>query len=216
MCNYAVNCLSFYGRDFSMVQDIFNKITSCYNNANGNKNSVRCFFNKYNYGERFINTMTDGRDYFSHCDTTIVKKDNVFMFGCETNTAWSENMEGFFALMLDHYKNKVNLSFISEEPGGDIYVYKDDTGLFYPDRFKADFCVNENYHTEYFSEYSDLIDYLKEHFPKAEISLYDHIKDLKENIDKVYAGSCDDYFLSINRFKEYTLAEPYMYDPEVA
>ena len=94
-------------------------------------------------------------------------------------------------------------SFCSEEPGNDIYLVKDETGVFYPDRFKVDWCLDDNYETEYFTTFLDMYHYLKEYFPKAAFCYHDSIEDIKAAIDQMYGDTDDEYFVNINVFRDY-------------
>lgn len=205
MCNWCINSMTLTSHDFSMLQNLHGKILACYNAADKNKNLVRDLLAAHGYASSsMLNQLTDRRDHISHCDKVLFKKDNLFMFSCETTTAWSENMVPISTLLAEQYSNKIKLRFQTEEPGSDVYLVSDETGVYYPDRFKTDYCFKGNYDTQYFQTFTEVVDYLKKSFPKADISCYDSISDIKHEVDKIYKNIDDEYFLNINKFVDYS------------
>ena len=201
MCNYSVNSITFSSRNLDLLKQLHQKVLACYNSKN--ENLVRNLLIEHGYSTIKARNVANNRDHFSSCDLSIEAKKPVFFFSCETTSAWNHNLECIMGLLHSHYHNEINLSFCSEEPGMDIYVTKDETGAFYTDKFKVDYCVNDEYATEYFSTFYDVYYYLKESFPKAVFSYYDTLADIKQSIDEAYDTTEEEYFLNINKFKEY-------------
>ena len=95
------------------------------------------------------------------------------------------------------------MSFSSEEPGNEEYIVKDETGVFYPDKFKVDWCYQNNYEIKYFSDFFQVVDYLHAIFPDADLSYYDSMEEIERQVTLAYQEKDDNYFLYINRFSEY-------------
>ena len=106
-------------------------------------------------------------------------------------------------LLKDKYHNDIRLSFCSED-GSDIFLVKDDTGVFYPDRYKVEWCVEGVSESEYFKTYEALFTYLRTSFPKAYFGYYDSLEDIESSIDEIYSSPKREYYFYIHRFKEYS------------
>lgn len=122
-----------------------------------------------------------------------------------TETAW-EPLSEFWDKILEQYNN-IKYVYMSEEPGAELYINSDTSGLIYPDRFKLDiYC--EDYakikkafpniyngvcpgFIEFFKNADELINYMQEltgqHFNEVEdiLSFIDDINK-KDNSYSVY------------------------------
>lgn len=200
MCNYAVNSITFSSHSLLMLKGLHKKVLACYDAMADGHNLVKDLMKAHGYPVPF---GVNNTDHFSACDEFITNKKGVYYFQCETTSAWDANMEPFIKLLRERYSNKVQLSFCSEEQSNDIFLVKDDTGVFYPERFKVDWCIGDNYETQYFNTFSELFDYLKEMFPKAHLSYYDTLEGIKDSIDLAYENKDEEYFFYVYRFRDY-------------
>lgn len=208
MCNFAVNSITFSSKNQKLLKNLHGKIMKCYQTRRGNL--VRNLLINHGYEEPLIASLVNKTDHFSDCDNFIVRKDNVYTFSCETTTSWRANISPFLKLLSDCYQNSIHISFISEEPGNEQFVVFDESGMFYPERYRVDWCLNGEYETEYFSSFKETINYLKYHFPDAEFGYYDRIIDIKRSIDEAYSERDSDYFFNFNKFQEFEYT-PYEY-----
>lgn len=214
MCNICINSITFTSNDIKLLKELHKQISLVAEDKT--RNSMATLLSNHGYSDGEISLLVDSRDYFSDCDQTIIQKLNIFFFSCETCTAWDENLTPLYILLKEKYKNKIHIYHQSEEEGLGLYSYSDETGLFYSDRYKADLCINDNYSTEYFHEYTDMINYLEKLFPKASISPFMALNDVEEAIKSVYDdGSDPEFFITLNMFMPYN-AEKYRYAKEVA
>ena len=163
------------------------------------KNFIKDLLKSHGY---LLPLGVDNRDHFSYCDVFITSKRGVYFFNCETTTAWNENMLPIINLLKDKYHNEINLSFCSED-GGDIFIVKDDTGVFFPDRYKVEWCIEGVSESLYFKTYKALFTYLRNTFQKAYFGYYDSLEDIESSIDQIYGSSNKEYYFYIHRFKEY-------------
>ena len=199
MCNYVVNSITFSSRNSKLLRELHKKVLSCYDSAMQGENFVRDLLKSHGY---LLPLGVDSRDHFSACDEFISSKRGVYYFSCETTTAWSENMIPIINLLKDKYHNDIRLSFCSED-GGDIFIIKDETGVFYQDHYKVEWCIDGNSESEYFKTYKALFTYLRTTFPKAYFGYYDSLEDIEHSIDEIYGSSKKEYYFYIHRFKEY-------------
>ncbi|MBQ7883916.1 MAG: hypothetical protein IJ320_06135 [Phascolarctobacterium sp.] len=199
MCNYAVNSITFSSRNSKLLRELHKKVLSCYDDAVKGKNLVRDLLKSHGY---LLPLGVNNTDHFSHCEEFITSKRGVHYFSCETTTAWSENMLPIINLLKEKYHNEIHLSFCSED-GGDIFIVKDDTGVFYPDRYKVEWRINGVSESEYFKTYKALFTYLRTSFPKAYFGYFDTLDDIERSIDQIYGSLDKEYYFYIHRFKEY-------------
>lgn len=208
MCNICINSLTFISRDLNKLKKL-NKIVNDVA-SNKNANSIVALLDKHGYNTKDNMLLCDKRDYISDCDTIITQKLNHYYFQAETCSAWLPNLLPIATLLKERYNGEIKLLAQSEEEGAGIYHTNDIGAIFYKDRFKVDCCTSENYETEYFSNWSDMINFLQELFPKADISYYDSIEELLESIDNNYNDGLDDsFFFNLNVFTPYDGEEPY-------
>lgn len=214
MSNICINSITFTSKNPQLLMDLQKHIQSIANDKA--RNSIVNLLKSYEYTDAEILIIADRRDYISDCNNTIDQKLNIYMFSCETCTAWDENITPWLSLLKKVYKNQINIYFQSEEDSDSLYTYHDPTGVFYRDRFKADFCINDNYCTEYFHEYHEMIDYLDKYFPDAEVNVFMSLTDVEEAIkDKYEDKGGEDFFISLNMFVPFDMTDYKRYE-EVA
>lgn len=200
MCNYAVNLITFSSRNGTMLKKLHRNVLKCFRSAGIGKNMVKNLIKAYGY---ITGYGANNTDYISDCDELIASKEGVYYFRCETTSAWENNMLPIMCLLKNEYGNEVHLSFMSEEPGNALFLVKDETGVFYPERYKVEWCIGCEWQVEYFCTFKELFDYLKTVFPDAAISYFDSISDIEKSIDIAYDGLKEVHKCYIYRFKEY-------------
>lgn len=214
MCNYAINSITFSSRNGRLIKELHKKVLQCYDAANEGKNLVRDLMKVHGY---IIPFRVNNTDFISACNEFVTHKNGIYYFQCETTTAWEDNILPIMVLLKDKYENKVRISFCTEEPGCELFLVKDETGVFYPNKYKINWCLDDCYETEYFETFKELFTYLQEHFPKALISYYDSLSDIKRSIDQMYGDTDKEYMMEIYKFQEYyNEQEPYVLSVEVA
>lgn len=50
----------------------------------------------------------------------------------------------------------------AEEPGMEIYATNDFDGIYFPDRYHVDICINNEYYEEYFESKEECFKYIEE------------------------------------------------------
>jgi len=200
MCNYAVNSITFSSRNSKLIRELHNKVLRCYDSAAQGKNLVKDLMKSHGY---LLPLGVNNRDHFSACDELITNKKGPYYFQCETTTAWNDNMLPIITLLKEKYHNDIHLSLCTED-GNELLLVKDETGVFYPERFKVEWRIGDNdFEIEYFNTYKEMFEYLRDNFPKAFFSYYDSLEDIKNSIDRMYEDTEKEYCLCIHRFKEY-------------
>lgn len=201
MANMTINTITMSSKNLKLLKKLQGKIMSCYHSSKNNL--IRDLLVNHGYEEASVAKVVNKTDHFSDCDTLIIKRDGVYCFSCETTSAWSNNMDPIVDLLHDYYQDSIHISFISEEPGTEHFVVMDESGMFYPERYRVDWCLDGNYETEYFATFKEAVNYLKYHFPKAEFGYYDRIIDIKSSIDDAYSTADSEYFFNFNKFQEF-------------
>lgn len=200
MCNYAVNSITFSSRNSKLIRELHHKVLRCFDSAAQGKNLVKDLMKSHGY---LLPLGVNNRDHFSACDELITNKKGTYYFQCETTTAWNDNMFPIITLLKEKYHNDIHLSFCTED-GNELLLVKDETGVFYPERFKVEWRIGDNdFEIEYFNTYREMFEYLRDSFPKAFFSYYDSLEDIKNSIDRMYEDTAKEYCLCIHRFKEY-------------
>ena len=203
MCNYATSVLTFSSRNVGMLKSLHTKIWNCYALV-PHKNLVRDLLHSHDYPTIEQEKHTNRTDYISYCDKCITDKGSVSFFSCEITCAWHGNVHPFVLLLSEYYHDEIRLSFCTEEPGTVEYLIHDETGVFYPNKFKVDWCYQNNYEIKYFSTFFQVVDYLHAIFPDADISYYDSMEEVERQVTLAYQEKDENYFLFINRFSEHT------------
>lgn len=200
MCNYVINSITFSSRDRRLLKSLHKKVLACYDSAYSGHNLVKDLMKAHGYPAPI---WVNNTDHFSACDEFVINKNGVYYFQCETTSAWDESMTPFIKMLIEKYAKKIHLSFCSEGANSETLVVKDETGVFYKERFKLEWCVDGNSENQYFNAFSELFEYLKEKFPKARFNYYDTLEGIKKSIDLAYETYNKEYFVYIFRFKEY-------------
>ena len=201
MANYCSNNIAFYSKDRATLQDLFTKINDVLDNTN--THSVYQLMLKHGYSEEAAKKITDCRDCITYAEDKITDLSCGYSyFKIDTESAWQPNMTTFFYLLQDKYANKISLVYTSEEPGSGVFINTDVDGLFFTDRYRIDYCVNNDYQTEYFSGFSEVIDYINEKLPEAQVCVFDTPNQIKDTVHEAYITkeTYNNFYFYLDRF----------------
>ena len=201
MANYCSNNIAFYSKDRAALQDLFAKINDVLDNTNNH--SIYQLILKHGYSEEAAKKITDCRDYITYAEDKITDCPCGYSyFKIDTESAWQPNMTTFFYLLQDKYANKISLVYTSEEPGSGVFINTDVDGLFFTDRYRIDYCIEDYYETEYFDTFKEVTDYIREKFPKAKICIFDSPNLIKDKIHEAYITeeTYHNFYFYLDRF----------------
>ena len=168
---------------------------------NSKSRSVYEVLLKHGYSKEEAQKISDSRDYLSYMEFELTdKRCGYYAFKAETESAWQPNMTTFFYLLQDKYANKISLVYTSEEPGSGVFINTDVDGLFFNDRYKIDCCLDNNYFTDYFTDFTDVIEFIQEDYPKADVCIYDSPEEIRNKVITAYGSSNEDSFFYLDRF----------------
>lgn len=201
MANYCSNNIAFYSKDRAVLQDLFTKINDVLDNTN--THSIYQLILKHGYSEEAAKKITDCRDYITYAEDKLTDLPCGYSyFKIDTESAWQPNMTTFFYLLQDKYANKISLVYTSEEPGSGVFINTDVDGLFFTDRYRIDYCVNNDYQTEYFSGFSEVIDYINEKLPETKVCVFDTPEQIKDKVHEAYITkeTYNNFYFYLDRF----------------
>ena len=199
MSNYCSNNIAFYSNDKTLLQNLYDIMLDVFNNSKSR--SVYDILLKHGYSTEEAQKISDSRDYLAYMEFELTdKRCGYYAFKAETESAWQPNMTTFFYLLQDKYANKISLVYTSEEPGSGIFINTDVDGLFFNDRYKIDCCLDNNYFTDYFTDFTDVIEFIQEDYPKADVCIYDNPEEIRNKVITAYGSSNEDNFFYLDRF----------------
>ena len=200
MCNWCSNAITFASKDFNALKELHNHIYAIYKSHD---NTVAGLLASYAYTEHDVRLLSNRTDYFDWVDNRVSQKGDVFFFEAFTVSRWTPNMEALDVLIHEKYKGKIKLYYQSEEEGCEIYVYRDETCSWYPERYKCDYSQDEDGDSgcEYFNTYAELVDFVKANFPKAKgVSPFCSLSENERAVCDAYEGE-DDFYFNIYAFR---------------
>lgn len=198
MANYCVNQIYFCTEDKDIVEKLFSKMRTCFENIW--YGSVYDLFLLHGYTEKELCGVIDKRDDIIGCDGVISSMEGYYYFGIETQSAWMPHMEIFYKLITERYAGKVRIIYCSEEAGFGVYVTNDVDGIFFKDRFRLSYGDGSTFETEYFASFSELLDFIRKYMCDAASEL-DDIFDLERKITGQHIQEDKNYYCRINRFE---------------
>lgn len=199
MANYCSNSIAFYSNDKEKISELWQNLHDFM--ANKGDASVYEFLISYAKNKKAVNNNVDRRDYFTAVDAELGENGEDYYFKIETESAWSPNMQGFYDLLSENYDGEVKMVYRSEEPGCGIFITSDVDELFFTERYYLDYCFQGSCETEYFNEHIELMKYLKELFPKAEVNDYDSLQEIREKVETAYAEADDEFYFNLECFE---------------
>lgn len=200
MANECETSIVFYSEHKEMIKNLWrNIIDFCKDNHDC---TIYKFMREIGYSKDDLHKF-DERGAITDCDSSITYKENIAYFKIETVSAWMPQVDEFYKLIHEKYDREISFVFKAEEMGCKIYYNTDIEGRFFKDRYKIDYCLKQDI-VRYFERFDDAIDYIKEIFPKAKVSIFDDIDIIEEKITAAYDMNEDnEYFFNFKRF-EYT------------
>lgn len=199
MSNYCSNNIAFYSNDKTLLQNLYDIMLDVFNNSKSR--SVYDILLKHGYSTEEAQKISDSRDYLAYMEFELTdKRCGYYAFKAETESAWQPNMTTFFYLLQDKYANKISLVYTSEEPGSGVFINTDVDGLFFTDRYKIDCCLDNNYFTDYFTNFNEVIEFIQEDYPKADVCIYDNPEEIRNKVITAYGSSNEDNFFYLDRF----------------
>ena len=131
--------------------------------------------------------------------SSVESFDNDYdFFTINTLTAWYFE-SSFWRKIIKKNFPCIKFSFISEEPGCEVYYKHDDVGIF-KDEYVVDGCINGDYFTDYATSIEGILDILNEHGYKESLDFNlfkdgSYYKSLTDTED-------DEQYISIHQFEE--------------
>lgn len=198
MANYCSNSIAFYSKDKAVLAKLFDNINNILDNTKDR--SIYELLKSCGYSSEEAVQISDRRDALTYADDNITESPCGYCyFKADTESAWQPNMTSFFRLLQEKFGSKISLVYVSEEPGCGIFINTDVDGLFFSDRYRIDYCVADEYITEYFTDFKDVVCFLRENLPQADVCLYDSPEEIKNKISDVYDDDNNFYF-NLDRF----------------
>jgi len=200
MANECETSIVFYSEHRVVIKDLWqNIIDFCKDN---NDCTIYKFMQKMGYSKNDLYRF-DERGAITYCDSSIMYKEDIAYFKIKTISAWLPQVDEFYKLIDEKYNRRMFIVFETEEMGCGIYYNTDIEGRFFKDRYKIDYCLKQDT-VKYFERFDDAIDYIKEIFPKAKVSIFDDINIIEEKVEAAYDKNEDsEFFFNFKRF-EYT------------
>ena len=197
MANYCNNDIVVFAYEKDKVEE-FRKFMEDYIQNNEDK-TVRGFVLRCGFPKEEAYKITDHRDTLIDIDDQIYKKEDVYYFNFQTESAWTPNVEVFKSIIQAKFNGELEIEYRSEEPGVGNYINTDEEGFFFSERFFLDSCVNDEYHTEYYDSKEEVLEWVKEKFPEADVSINNEVYEI-ENIVQKYIDDTGDDFFSLYEF----------------
>ena len=192
MANYCSNDIAFYCGDNERLEAFRKLMVESFRESR--HGTVRDFVIKCGYSQEEAIQFTDGRDTFVDIADELSEKEGVYYFIVQTESAWSPNVEVFFKVIREKFNDDFGIEYCSEEPGMSIYINTDVEGFFFPDRYYLDSCINDEYETEYFETKQEVLLWIKDKFPKANVNIKTALHKIESEVRKYIDESGDDFF----------------------
>ena len=125
------------------------------------------------------------RSFINYID--LWERDDVLQI--ESEEAWGLSD---FSTLLQKSFDGLNVLYICEEPGMEIYITNDEEGVYFPCRYSVEVCVDGNGLYEDFVSKEELNNWLHERYGTD----YDHIAEWEEAQGK----TCDNY-ISVHEYQ---------------
>lgn len=125
MPNWCYADVTFYSSNRDDVFRLRNKFTKIFNDNGYMRSYVEKFLPELNADE------VNCRGSVIDIDDTVGKINNLYWFSMHTESAWEPKIALWREILKKHFP-KVDLAYIAEEPGMELYEKWDSTGLFYP------------------------------------------------------------------------------------
>ena len=116
-------------------------------------------------------------------------------------------MAMFYKIIREKYNDAIQLVYMAEECGSDLYVNSDKEGIYFRKRYMVDCCHNGEYLKEYFESYPEAIDWIRSEYG-IDTDKFDSIQEVEAKVEAVNSFNDGDFF-NFHRFET-----EYKYDAE--
>ena len=198
MANYCYNCIRARGKEES-IKKFHPQVLETFATP---KSSIYELLLAHKYTEEELKEV-DRRDYICDAERELSydpdRKEYYFDF--YTESAWGPNLGMLFQLMKERYNQEIELIYISEECGNEIYVTNDKEHEVWGDRYFMDYTIGDKIGSEYFAYKQELINYIKSVFG-VEVSKKDTLDKMEGRILQKYGiKDPEDQYVSIHEFQ---------------
>ena len=204
MANYCSNSIVFFSKDKSKLSRFLRKVYAAYDSIGSGFYNLMVL---HGYKNREILSVIDKRDSFTHCDTKLAQENDTYSFRVDVETAWEPHMAMFYKIIREKYNDAIQLVYMAEECGSDLYVNSDKEGIYFRERYMVDCCHNGEYLKEYFESYPKAIDWIRSEYG-IDTDKFDSIQAVEAKVESVNSFDNGDFF-NFHRFES-----EYKYDAE--
>ena len=193
MPNYCSNSIVFFSKDKTKLSVFLRKVYAAYDSRKSGFYSLMVL---HGYNNREIASVIDKRDDFTSCDTSLKmgKDSDTYHFSLETETAWTPHMEAFRKILHEKYSDTIQMVYISEECGCEVYINTDTEGMYLPERFVVDCCHYGVFHKEYFDTFENALEWIREEYTDLGFSRYDSVAEITDKINAANLQDEGDFF----------------------
>ena len=204
MANYCSNSIVFFSKDKSKLSRFLRKVYAAYDSIGSSFYNLMVL---HGYKNREILSVIDKRDSFTHCDTKLAQENDTYSFRVDVETAWEPHMAMFYKIIREKYSDVIQLVYMAEECGSDLYVNSDKEGIYFRERYMVDCCHNGEFLKEYFESYPEAIDWIRSEYG-IDTDKFDSIQEVEAKVEAVNSFDDGDFF-NFHRFES-----EYKYDAE--
>ncbi len=197
MANYCSNSIVFFSKDKTKISRFLRKVYAAFDSIGSGFYNLMVL---HGYKNREILSVIDKRDSFTYCDTKLEQDKDTFSFRVDVETAWEPHMAMFYRIIREKYNNAIQLVYMAEECGSELYVNSDKEVIYLPERYMVDCCHNGEYNKEYFKTYPEAISWIKAEYGDIGVNEYDSLKQVELKVEAA-SGFDDGDFFNFHRFE---------------
>ena len=197
MANYCTNSIVFFSKDKTKLSRFLRKVYAAFDSIGSGFYNLMVL---HGYKNREILSVIDKRDSFTHCDTKLEQDKDTYSFRVDVETAWEPHMGMFYKIIREKYNDAIQLVYMAEECGSDLYVNSDKEGIYFSERYMIDCCHDGEYLKEYFDTYQEAINWIKSEYVGIDINEYTSLKDVELKVEAISAFDDGDFF-NFHRFE---------------
>ena len=196
MANYCANSIVFFSKDRSKLARLLRKVYAAY------ESSGPGFWNLlilHGYTNRQIAGLADKRDCFTYCDTKLNLDKDTYSFRIDTETAWEPHVTVFYKVIREKYENAIQLVYMAEECGSQIYINSDQEGRYFTEHYMVDCCHRGEFIKEYFNSYHEAVDWIRDEYCVG-VNEHDSMKVIELKVEESSDYDNGDFF-NFHRFE---------------
>ena len=195
MANTCINNITFYSNDKEKIERLFKDFHTAYEIRDEKGYRVSCAYDLIkNMGYDYEGKMDfRKRNYFTlisgEIDIVELDEGNLYHFEVCTESAWTPNMQLFKALIEEESYKGIELVYLSEESGCELYINTDTTGYFYETRYAImSYLENredgeDEYQSYYEADFSSIVKQAIADFPNAGITENDTCQEIESKVE---------------------------------